>query len=335
MSHVCQLLERMAKPSSSSIPFTAVADEDFKYLESDWIAEEIKCGICLFTWVNPIQLDCSHIFCRGCFEKQPEAKCAECQQVVSSVCDPHRALVNIVNSMPVKCLKKACTWYGKRQDYMKHLCSARVEELKADGDKLFEENDFEAAAKKYAEALGPTNSTISQLLHQCKEINQQAISEKETTAQLPPPPQEFPSCIQQVIKKKYSCSLCTGAKLTETTVSQHLGGARHKKALAKARSSSVQTLPLTPASCIQEQVESVKYLCSLCHVPLEDQSAVRSHLQTNPHKKKAEKPTTTAKVIIPPTTMPAAVPPPTTMPAAVPPPTTMPAAVPPPTTMPA
>eukprot|EP00759_Apiculatamorpha_spiralis_P012059 PhF_6_TR19153/c0_g1_i1/m.28166 len=153
MKDVHRLLERMAKPSSSLPLFTAVVDRDFKYLENDWIAEEIKCGICLSTWVNPIQLDCSHIFCRGCFEKQKDATCSECRRVVNTVTEPHRALVNIVNSLPVKCLKTACTWNGKRQDYMKHLCIARVEELKTDGDKLFERNDFEAAAKKYAEAL--------------------------------------------------------------------------------------------------------------------------------------------------------------------------------------
>ena len=32
------------------------------------IERELTCGICLFAYVNPVQINCSHLFCKSCME---------------------------------------------------------------------------------------------------------------------------------------------------------------------------------------------------------------------------------------------------------------------------
>ena len=81
---------------------------DLEYLTE---GKDFECAICLVPWTDPQELNCGHIFCRGCLTSL--STCPECREKIVTSKTPNRIMLNMVGALPVKC--KKCGWKGTKE----------------------------------------------------------------------------------------------------------------------------------------------------------------------------------------------------------------------------
>jgi len=81
-------------------------------------AKELECTICLNPWLDPMELNCGHIFCYECLRKTDQRLCPLCRAEIVSGKAPNRALRSLADSITVQCL--VCPWKGPREQFPKH-----------------------------------------------------------------------------------------------------------------------------------------------------------------------------------------------------------------------
>lgn len=135
-------------------------DVDFTYTAE--LPDDLICKICLAPWVQPIEVrPCGHIFCRECCSRllQPTTResqgpvCAECRQKIEALQQPHRALRNLVDALPARCLR--CNACSTRAQLVYHDCLLKSEFVAALewGECLLNTGRFVEAEKEFSRAI--------------------------------------------------------------------------------------------------------------------------------------------------------------------------------------
>jgi len=95
--------------------------------------ENLLCAICASPFVTPMELGCSHIFCKECVYEHLQSgihsasRCPKCRRPVESLTAVSTLLSQLLDELEVECPNKSlgCTLHVKRytiKDHVKHYC---------------------------------------------------------------------------------------------------------------------------------------------------------------------------------------------------------------------
>ncbi|CAL8129582.1 unnamed protein product [Orchesella dallaii] len=85
---------------AKAIAFQAETEQAKMAIITNIFEEELKCGICRQTFINPTVTDCGHTFCRFCINESQltRPRCPTCSQILLNV-TPNYALVNLLDNL--------------------------------------------------------------------------------------------------------------------------------------------------------------------------------------------------------------------------------------------
>ncbi|CAL8129578.1 unnamed protein product [Orchesella dallaii] len=93
---------------AKAIAIQAKAEQTKMAIITNIFEEELKCGICRQTFINPAVTECGHTFCRFCIHERQltHARCPTCNQTSFNVTRNH-ALVNLLDNLASQLLAEA------------------------------------------------------------------------------------------------------------------------------------------------------------------------------------------------------------------------------------
>ena len=98
--------------------------KDEEYFHTSETPLEVECAVCLQPWWDPCELQpCAHLFCRQCLVSWEKLTCPQCRSTIEGYKAPHRALLSILHSLPVRCAR--CEWNGARELLARHECKQK------------------------------------------------------------------------------------------------------------------------------------------------------------------------------------------------------------------
>ena len=121
-----------------------IKDEDYFHISE--IPLDVECAVCLQPWWDPCELQpCAHLFCRQCLVTWNKPTCPQCRSGIEGYKAPHRALLSIVHSLPVRCSR--CEWNGPRELLARHECKQKpfLDVCRVAGNQFYSQGNYAKA----------------------------------------------------------------------------------------------------------------------------------------------------------------------------------------------
>ena len=120
-----------------SFSFKKLDDFDIEIVD-DELADSFCCSICMFTFTEPSNLPCGHIFCKNCISNwlKRNNTCPNCKSKCSAGNITKAFKISeILDKMKIHCITRTdanesdeCSWQGKKSELQEHLqvCQNRL-----------------------------------------------------------------------------------------------------------------------------------------------------------------------------------------------------------------